>query len=62
MLKFVSLAIPLNPPLRSPHLDWGALVEAELSHHGDPLRWAITCIDQEQQVARVEAVVILPNH
>lgn len=32
-------------------------IEAALSDHGDPLRWAITAIDQANQTAHVEAVV-----
>lgn len=28
-----------------------------LRQHGDPLRWAITAVDQGRQVALVEAVV-----
>lgn len=31
-------------------------VEAELRHHGEPLRWAITRVDQQR--AQVEAVVV----
>ncbi|HAN75923.1 MAG TPA: hypothetical protein DCQ51_10500 [Planktothrix sp. UBA8407] len=32
-------------------------IEAELKKRGEPLRWAITSIDSEQQKAHVEAVV-----
>jgi hypothetical protein len=32
-------------------------VNAELAKHGEPLRWAITAVDNEQQTAQVEAVV-----
>ena len=32
-------------------------IEAQLTQHGDPLRWAITAIDQANQTASVEAVV-----
>lgn len=32
-------------------------IETTLSDHGDPLRWAITAIDQANQTAHVEAVV-----
>ncbi|MBD2250327.1 hypothetical protein [Nostoc parmelioides] len=34
-----------------------AAIEAELQKQGEPLRWAITVIDEEQQKATVEAVV-----
>ncbi|MGB3297120.1 MAG: hypothetical protein WBA76_02540 [Phormidesmis sp.] len=32
-------------------------ITTQLTQHGDPLRWAITSIDQANQTARVEAVV-----
>ncbi|CAD5975199.1 hypothetical protein PCC9214_04109 [Planktothrix tepida] len=32
-------------------------IEAELQKRGEPIRWAITSIDSEQQKAKVEAVV-----
>ncbi|WP_413165613.1 hypothetical protein ACL6C3_04215 [Capilliphycus salinus ALCB114379] len=32
-------------------------IEAELEKRGEPLRWAITNVDEEQQKVRVEAVV-----
>jgi hypothetical protein len=36
-------------------------VEAELEKRGQPLRWAITQVDQEQQSAAVEAIVTTPD-
>ncbi|MEL6579879.1 MAG: hypothetical protein AAFQ14_09005 [Cyanobacteria bacterium J06621_12] len=32
-------------------------IEARLKQDGEPLRWAVTQIDKEQQTATVEAVV-----
>ncbi len=32
-------------------------IEAELAKRGEPLRWAITEVDQEEEKVRVEAVV-----
>jgi hypothetical protein len=32
-------------------------IEAELSKHGEPLRWAITKVDQQHQTAQIEAIV-----
>jgi hypothetical protein len=32
-------------------------IEAELEKRGEPLRWAVTNVDKEQQKAQVEAVV-----
>lgn len=36
-------------------------IEAELKKQGEPLRWAITSVDDEEQKATVEAVVILTS-
>ncbi len=33
------------------------VIEAELKKQGEPLRWAITSVDVEQQACTVEAVV-----
>ncbi|NJL43436.1 MAG: hypothetical protein HC935_09335 [Pseudanabaena sp. SU_2_4] len=32
-------------------------VNAKLAKYGEPLRWAITSVDDEKQTAQVEAVV-----
>lgn len=32
-------------------------IEAELQERGEPLRWAVTSVDVEQQKAVVEAIV-----
>ena len=32
-------------------------IEAELAKSGEPLRWAVTKVDREQQTALVEAIV-----
>ena len=34
-------------------------IEAELQKQGEPLRWAVTSVDADQQKAVVEAVVTL---
>ena len=36
-------------------------VEAELQKRGEPLRWAITEVDEAAQTAKVEAVVTVEN-
>ena len=36
-------------------------IEAELQKHGEPLRWAITSVDEAQQKVAVEAVVTTAN-
>ena len=32
-------------------------IEKELQKRGEPLRWAITSVDQDKQTAQVEAIV-----
>lgn len=32
-------------------------IEAELQKHGEPLRWAVTSVNVDQQIAYVEAIV-----
>ncbi len=36
-------------------------IEAELNKRGEPLRWAITNVDVEQQKAQVEAIVTVES-
>lgn len=36
-------------------------IETELQKRGEPLRWAVTAIDREQQKAKIEAIVIKPD-
>jgi len=36
-------------------------IESQLSKEGEPLRWAVTQIDKEQQTATVEAIVTKEN-
>ncbi|MCM0588892.1 MAG: hypothetical protein ACFKPT_22445 [Gloeotrichia echinulata GP01] len=37
-------------------------IEAELQKQGEPLRWAITSVDDQQQIATVEAVVTVSSN
>ncbi len=36
-------------------------IESQLRQQGEPLRWAVTKIDQEKQTATVEAIVTKEN-
>jgi hypothetical protein len=36
-------------------------IEAELQKRGEPLRWAVTRVDTEQQKAQVEAIVTVES-
>lgn len=37
-------------------------IEAELQKRGEPLRWAVTQVDQERQKAQVEAIVTVESN
>lgn len=37
-------------------------IEAELQKRGEPLRWAVTAVDEEQQTVQVEGVVTTSPH
>lgn len=50
---FITAEIDLN---ESP-VQLQQAIEAELQKRGEPLRWAITSVDEEKQKATVEAVV-----
>jgi hypothetical protein len=36
-------------------------IEAELQKRGEPLRWAVTCVDSDRQIAHVEAIVTVES-
>ncbi|MCA1992509.1 MAG: hypothetical protein LDL41_10815 [Coleofasciculus sp. S288] len=36
-------------------------IEAELQKRGEPLRWAITRVDRDRQIAQVEAIVTVDS-
>ena len=48
---FITLALPIPAKLSELH----TTIETALNHHGKPLRWAITRI--ENQTAHIEAIV-----
>jgi CRISPR/Cas system endoribonuclease Cas6 (RAMP superfamily) len=37
-------------------------IEAELEKRGEPLRWAVTEVDETEQKAHIEAVVTTADH
>jgi hypothetical protein len=51
--KFVDLDIPLTPLAQ----DLPSQIETALRQWGEPLRWAITRVDLQQQLVHVEAIV-----
>jgi hypothetical protein len=50
---FITAEIDLNESKS----DLVKAIATEISKQGEPLRWAITSVDQNQQIAHVEAVV-----
>jgi hypothetical protein len=40
---------------------WQEAIATELQKWGEPLRWAIVALDEERQVATLEAVVTPPT-
>ncbi|HAG81772.1 MAG TPA: hypothetical protein DD379_20155 [Cyanobacteria bacterium UBA11162] len=36
-------------------------IETELEKRGEPLRWAVTAVDTEQQKVQIEAIVTTPS-
>lgn len=49
--------ITIELPLPEPIANLPELVEQTLRQWGEPLRWAITTIDPQTQIANIEAVV-----
>ncbi len=47
--------------LQSTPLKLQQQIESELKKEGKPLRWAITQVDKEKQIATVEAIVTQEN-
>ncbi|WP_017654437.1 hypothetical protein [Fortiea contorta] len=47
--------------IQSTSTDLQKAIEVELKKQGEPLRWAVTAVDEEQQKATVEAVVTLTS-
>ncbi|MBD2259852.1 hypothetical protein [Pseudanabaena sp. FACHB-2040] len=54
---FITAEIDLNESTE----DLQQAIETELEKRGEPLRWAVTEVDEEQQKATVEAVVTVTN-
>ncbi len=55
---FISAEIDLS---ESP-VELSQAIAAELEQRGEPLRWAITNVDEEAQKVSVEAVVTVESH
>lgn len=51
--------VTIQVPLQTSTAALRDAIETALSQHGQPLRWAITTIDDGSQRAHVEAVVTL---
>jgi hypothetical protein len=47
--------------LQASPIEMQQAIEAELQKRGEPLRWAVTDVDLEQQKAYVEAIVTVTS-
>ena len=54
---FITAEIELQPTSAELHQE----IESQLAKEGEPLRWAVTKVDKEQQTATVEAIVTQEN-
>lgn len=54
--RFVTLEVPLTKPA-----ELQRSILATLQAQGEPLRWAITAVDGDRQMAQIEAVVLTPT-
>ncbi len=52
-----TLFVKIELSLPEPIANLPELVEQTLRSHGEPLRWAITAVDDQTRVATIEAVV-----
>ena len=48
--------------LQESPLETQRAIEAELRKRGEPLRWAVTGVDEQRQKAQVEAVVTVTEN
>ena len=55
--QFVTLEVPLQADLA----DTQRSILVQLQTYGEPLRWAITAIEVDRQMAHIEAVVLAPT-
>jgi hypothetical protein len=51
---FITAEINLQESPTATH----AAIEQALQERGEPLRWAVTAVDEETRVAQVEAIVV----
>jgi beta-glucosidase-like glycosyl hydrolase len=54
---FIEAEIDLNSSPAKLHQE----IEDSLKKRGEPLRWAVTDVDEKEQKARVEAIVTVKN-
>jgi hypothetical protein len=55
--QFVDLDMAYSPPAQNlPHQ-----VEKALQQWGEPLRWAITRVDTDQQTVHIEAIITIKS-
>lgn len=55
-------SIELELDITNALTDLNQVIETKLQEWGEPLRWAITLIDQHTNIAQIEAILIISNH
>ena len=53
--------ISIEVNLQSSPIEMQSEIEAELRRHGEPLRWAVTSVNANQQKAQIEAIVTIDH-
>ena len=53
--------ISIEVNLQSSPIKMQSAIEAELRRHGEPLRWAVTSVNANQQKAQIEAIVTIDH-
>lgn len=53
--------ISIEVDLQSSPIEMQSAIEAELRKHGEPLRWAVTSVNANQQKAQIEAIVTIDH-
>lgn len=53
--EFIAVEVALQPSVAELEL----AIAQTLQQHGEPLRWAITSVDGDRQIAHIEAVITI---
>lgn len=59
--QFVTIEIPLHNMSANAPLSLYESIETALNQWGEPLRWAITEVEETEKMARIEAIVLIDS-